>query len=152
MAKKTLTAVIAVIAIIATLAAMLAGCGSKTPEERFEDWRSNSSVVTTDGARILQEKAISLLKENDITVLDSYVSADFMDGLPYITFVALITSDDGVRELKSYSIETEYDGPIASAFGYNSDKISVYGEMLYIDYYFEYSDYDFQGDKIIVTE
>lgn len=75
-----------------------------------------------------------------------------MDGIPYITFVALVTGEDGTKEVKSYSIETEYDGPIASAFGYNSDKISVYGPVLYIDYYFEYADYELQGEKIVVTE
>ena len=92
------------------------------------------------------------MKENDIEVLDSYVSSDFMDGIPYITFVALVTGEDGEKEVKSYSVETEYDGPIASAFGYNSDEISVYGDMLYIDSYFEYADYDLQGEEIVVTE
>lgn len=152
MARRTLTTVIVVIAIIAILSAMLTGC-SNTPEERFEEWRSNSSVVTTEGAKILQEKVISLLKKNDVIVTDSYVSTDFMDGIPYITFVALVTGEDGTtKEVKSYSIETEYDGPIASAFGYNSDEISVYGDMLYIDSYFEYADYDLQGEEIVVTE
>ena len=142
---------VAVITIACVLLKMFAGC-NKTPEERFEEWRSNSSVVTTEGAKILQEKVISLLKKNDVIVTDSYVSTDFMDGIPYITFVALVTGEDGTKEVKSYSIETEYDGPIASAFGYNSDKISVYGPVLYIDYYFEYADYELQGEKIVVTE
>ena len=149
MARRVLTAV-AVIMTACILLTMFAGC-NQTPEERFEEWRSNSDVALTSGADVLQENAISLLKENDITVLDSYVSSDFMDGIPYITFVALVAGENG-KELKSYSVETEYDGPIASAFGYNSDKISVYGNMLYIDYYFEYADYELEGDEIIVTE
>lgn len=152
MARRTLMAVIAVIATFAILLAMLTGCGSKTPEERFEEWRSNSSVVTTESADILQEKVISLLNENDIIVIDSYISASFLDGIPYITFAALVNSKDGVKEVKSYSVETEYDGPIASAFGWNSDSISVYGEMLYIDSYFENATYSLQGEEIVVME
>ena len=151
MARKTLTAVIAVIAILSILSAMLAGCGTKTPEERFEEGRSDSSVVTTDGAKILQEKVTELLKEKNVTVDDSYVSSRFLDGIPYIAFTALVTGEDG-KEVKSYSIETEYDGPIASAFAYSSNYISVYGDMLYIREYFEYANYDLQGEDIIVTE
>lgn len=153
MARKTLTAVIAVIATFAILSAMLAGCGTKTPEERFEEGRSDSSVVTTDGAKILQEKTISLLKENDIEVLNSYVSARFLDGEPLITFVAMVTEKDGGKPtLKCYSVRTDFNGPIASAFGYCSNYISVHGDMLYIREYFEYANYDLQGEDIIVTE
>ena len=150
MARRALAAV-AVIMTACILLTMFAGC-DKTPEERFEEWRSNSDIALTSGADILKEKSISLLKENDITVLDSYVSSDFMDGIPYITFVALVAGENGEKQVKSYSVETEYDGPIASAFGYNSNEISVYGDMLYIDSYFEYADYDLQGEEIVVTE
>lgn len=132
------------------LLTMFAGCSS-TPKERFEDLRARSFVVTTDGAKFLQEKAISLLKEQDIEVLNSYVSSDFMDGLPYITFVALVAGENGAT-LKEYAIVTEYDGPIAAAFQKNEEKISPYGDKLYIDSYFEYAAYNLQGDEIIVTE
>lgn len=151
MAKKTLTAVIAVIAIVAVLSAMLTGC-KKTPEKCFEEWRENSTVALTGGADILQEKTISLLKENDIEVHESYVSSDFMDGIPFITFVALVAGENGEKELKSYSVETEHDGPIASAFGYGADSISVYGDMLYIDYYFQNATYSLEGEEIVVKE
>lgn len=151
--KRTMTAAIAVIATISILLAMLLGCESTTVEERFEDCRSNAAVATTAGAAILKLKAIYVLEDTgDIVVEDSYISAAFVDNIPQITFVALVTEEGKETELRKYSVQTDYNGPIVSCFNSNSEKISMYGEMLYVEEYFENAGYSLQGEEIVVTE
>ena len=152
MAKRTLTAVIAVIAILAILLAMLAGC-NKTSRERFEDERSSLYVVEeTKGAKILEEKVISLLKEKDIKVQDSFIRARIVDGVPYINLFALVKNEKGAEMIKIYSVKSEYAAPIVSAFSFNADSISVSGKRLDIPFYLEYEvNYNLQGEEIVLT-
>lgn len=142
--------VISLLLVGIILLTMFAGCSTKTSFERFEDLRSNEAVATVASAGILKMKLIHVLHEDGVVVEDSYISACFIDNIPYITFVALVTEEGGSVELKKYSIQTEYNGPIVSCFNANSEKISVYGEMLHIDEYFENADYSIHGEKIVV--
>lgn len=145
MTKKNLLAIVAGIVTLLLLTSMLSGCG-KTPAEMFEEGKTS---INTNGAEILKVNASFLLKENGISIDDSYFRVGFIDGIPYITFTILT---NGRSELRSYSVETEYDGPIASAWSYNSDVINVYGEMLNIDDYFRSATYSLQDDKIVVSK
>lgn len=145
MTKKNLLAIVAGIVTLMLLTSMLSGCG-KTPAEMFEEGKTS---INTNGAEILKVNASFLLKENGISIDDSYLRVGFIDGIPYITFTILT---NGRSELRSYSVETEHDGPIASAWSYNSDVINVYGEMLNIDDYFRNATYSLQDDKIVVSK
>ena len=150
--KATFGKVITLLLVFATLLTMFAGCTKKGPETRFQERKSYSTVPTTEGATVLQDKVLKLLEENGIVVQNSYISVDYIDGFPYIFFDFLKVEKDGSKTIKTYLVKTDYDGPITSAFSFNSDIISVYGDILYIKYYFEYADYALKGEEIVVTE
>lgn len=147
MTKKILLAVVAGIMTLIVILGAVVSESRKTPTEKFQEMTAYSEDISTKSANVFKENAIKILEQNGIFVGDSHLSACFIDGKPYITFTVLL--NDG-SELQQYSIETEYDGPIASAWGHSSDVISVYGDMLYIDTYFRYANYTLSGDEIVV--
>lgn len=136
--------VISLLLVGIILLTMFAGC-SRTPEEEFED-RMERSVLQTDCTDMLQEKAIQLLESNGYTIKDSCIEAYFNDGIPVINMVVLSTN-----EINTFKVETDYQGPIVSAFEVGEQEISVYGEFLDILWYFESCDYTLDGDKIVVS-